>query len=308
MIFPNRRLTTLSGHSGAIHAVTYSSGTGQYILTGSSDRSVHLYNPSKTSSLTPKSGLIQSYSAHGYEVLDLAVTDDNARFASVGGDKQVFLWDVATARTLKRWSGHFGRVNCVGFGGEGCSVVVSGSYDATVRLWDCKSQITKPIQVLEEARDSVSSLHVLGHEIVTGSVDGRVRVYDLRMGMMFVDVIGQSITSVQQTRDRNGVLISTLDSTIRLMDKANGQLLQNYRGHTNKNYRIRSCLGMADSVVISGSEDGKLYAWDLLGGKVIESFEAHGGKVSSAVACNGVKKEWASAGVDGTVSIWTMPT
>ena len=83
------------------------------------------------------------------------------------------------------------------------------------------------------------------------------------------------------------------------MDKANGQLLQNYRGHTNKDYRIRSCLGMADSVVISGSEDGKLYAWDLLGGKVIESLEAHGGKVASAVACNGVKKEWASAGVDG---------
>ena len=70
-------------------------------------------------------------------------------------------------------------------------MVVSGSYDATVRLWDCKSQITKPIQVLEEARDSVSSLHVLGHEIVTGSVDGTVRVYDLRMGMMFVDVIGR---------------------------------------------------------------------------------------------------------------------
>ena len=70
-------------------------------------------------------------------------------------------------------------------------MVVSGSYDATVRLWDCKSQSTKPIQVLEEARDSVSTLHVLGHEIVTGSVDGRLRIYDLRMGMMFADVIGR---------------------------------------------------------------------------------------------------------------------
>ena len=49
----------------------------------------------------------------------------------------------------------------------------------------------KPIQVLEEARDSVSSLHVVGHEIVTGSVDGRVRMYDLRMGMLFVDLIGR---------------------------------------------------------------------------------------------------------------------
>lgn len=69
-------------------------------------------------------------------------------------------------------------------------MVVSGSFDATVRLWDCKAGSTKPIQVLEEAGDSVSSVHVVGCEIVTGSVDGRVRVYDLRMGMVFADMIG----------------------------------------------------------------------------------------------------------------------
>lgn len=109
----------------------------------------------------------------------------------MGGDKQVFLWDVATARTLRRFAGHFGQVNCVDFGGEDDGVIVSGSYDATVKIWDCKSHSVKPIQVLEEARDSVSSLHVVGYEIVTGSVDGRLRVYDLRMGMQFVDVIGR---------------------------------------------------------------------------------------------------------------------
>ena len=70
-------------------------------------------------------------------------------------------------------------------------MVVSGSFDATVRLWDCKSPSTKPIQVLEEARDSVSGVWVGGHEVVTGSVDGRMRVYDLRMGMVFVDVVGR---------------------------------------------------------------------------------------------------------------------
>ena len=72
-------------------------------------------------------------------------------------------------------------------------MVVSGSFDTTVRLWDCKSQSTKPIQVLEEAGDSVSSVHVVGWEVVTGCVDGRVRVYDLRMGMVFVDVIGRKV-------------------------------------------------------------------------------------------------------------------
>ena len=109
----------------------------------------------------------------------------------------------------------------------------------------------------------------------------------------------EPVTSVQQTRDGNAVLVSTLDSTIRLMDKGNGQLLQSYQGHTNKDYRIRSCLGMADSVLVSGSEDGHLYAWDVLEGKIIQKLKAHGGKVASGVAFNGTKKEWASAGVDG---------
>jgi len=109
---------------------------------------------------------------------------------------------------------------------------------------------------------------------------------------------------VQQTRDGNAVLVSTLDSTIRLMDKGNGNLLQSYRGHTNTDYRIRSCLGLADAAVISGSEDGCIYAWDLLEGKVVEKLKAHDGKVASAVAFNHVRKEWASAGVDCELRVW----
>ena len=67
----------------------------------------------------------------------------------------------------------------------------TGSFDATVRLWDCKSQSTKPIQIFEEAKDSISSVQVMGCEIVTGCVDGRMRLYDVRMGMVFVDVVGR---------------------------------------------------------------------------------------------------------------------
>ena len=199
--------------------------------------------------------------------------------------------------------------------------------------------------MFEESKDSVSSLHVVGHEIVTGCVDGRMRLYDLRMGMVYVDLVGRTyspsrgethikllrplrirlepITSVQQTRDGNAILVSTLDSTIRLMDKGNGQMLQSYKGHTNQDYRIRSCLGLADAVVVSGSEDGQIYAWDLLEGRVMEKLSAHDGKVASAVAFNAARKEWASAGVDGkralaalvvgadgvvgTVFVWGMP-
>ncbi len=35
------------------------------------------------------------------------------RFASCGGDPQIFLWDVATGRTIRKFRGHDGVVNSV---------------------------------------------------------------------------------------------------------------------------------------------------------------------------------------------------
>ena len=109
----------------------------------------------------------------------------------------------------------------------------------------------------------------------------------------------EPITSISVTLDGNGILVSTLDSTLRLMDKADGQMLRKYIGHTNNVYRIRSMLAFSDSVVLSGSEDGKLYAWDMLDNNVIAEMAAHKSKVTSAVACATGRREWASGGVDG---------
>ncbi len=68
---------------------------------------------------------------------------------SGGGDKQVFLWDVATGRVIRKFRGHDAKVNAVQYNqvtGEN-NVVVSGSYDKSVRIWDCKSNNIDPIQV-----------------------------------------------------------------------------------------------------------------------------------------------------------------
>jgi len=185
---------------------------------------------------------------------------------------------------------------------DNTDIPTPGSFDATVRLWDTKSQSHRPIQILDEARDSISDIAVHHHEIMTGSVDGRIRLYDLRMGMVYTDVMGAAITSLTQTADGAAVLASTLDDTIRLVDKRDGKVLKSYGGggYRNLEYRIRSCLGLGDGVVVSGSEDGCLYAWDVVSGQVLERIEGvHRGKVASAVAWNGRRKEWASAGTDG---------
>ena len=178
-------------------------------------------------------------------------------------DRSVMVWDVLSGHSLRRWTGHQARVNALDYNPDS-SVLVSGSYDSTLKLWDVRSQTRTPIQTLTDARDSVESVHVAGHEILSGSVDGCLRIHDVRMGCLTTDKIGQPVTHCLFSSDENCVLASSLDSKIRLFDKENGQLLADYRGHENKELRIRACLTPHDAQVIGGSEDGKIYIWDLV--------------------------------------------
>lgn len=254
--------------------MTFSSYPGTYILTGSSDRAVHLSRAVPSNAENPATAIesvspIQRYEAHGYSVLDVAVAADNARFASVGGDRQVFLWDVEQGGTIRRWSGHNSRVEAVQFAGEGDAVVVSGtcwppqshddsfltgvfldegSADTTINLWDTRSNAYKPIQTLSEATDTVSSLHVHmpTYSIASGSYDGHVRVYDVRTGKITVDVLAHPVTSVRCSADGNALLVSTLDGYIRMLDRADGKLLAAFGGPNKKeeeSQRARSVLG-----------------------------------------------------------------
>jgi mitogen-activated protein kinase organizer 1 len=112
------------------------------------------------------------------------------------------------------------------------------------------------------------------------------------------------ITSVWQSYDNNCILVSTLDSTIRLFDKANGGLLQTFKGHVNTEYRIRSCLGAADKYVVSGGEDGRFMTWDLVSGAVVTEALAHEGRVVTCVSYHPTKRQALTSGVDGSVIVW----
>ncbi|KAF7596552.1 hypothetical protein BBP40_000952 [Aspergillus hancockii] len=322
--FPTNLAHTLKTHNGPVNAVTFSSYPGTYVLTGGSDRAVHLSRAiPHTTGITSieTTSPIQKYEAHGYSVLDVAVAADNARFVSVGGDRQVFLWDVEQGGTIRRWSGHNARVEAVQFAGEGDSVVVSGSADTTINLWDTRSNSTKPIQTLTEAGDTVSSIHVhtRSYSIASGSYDGRARIYDIRMGRTTVDVLAHPVTSVRCSADGNALLASTLDSRIRLLDRADGKLLRAFgnedttAGYRNSELRIRSVFAKGDAVVLSGSETEKggrgaqacVFAWDVVSGEIVARVPAgEGVRVVSCVAWNEKGGDWAGGCSDGSVKIY----
>ncbi|NWT09503.1 WDR83 protein, partial [Vireo altiloquus] len=320
---PRQRMQTLQCGQGAVRAARFNAD-GNYCLTCGSDKTLKLWNPHKGTAL-------RTYQGHGYEVLDAAGSFDNSQICSGGADKAVALWDVTTGQVVRKYRGHAGKVNCVQFNEE-ATVIVSGegvvwggppctpipfssplnppfppgSIDSTVRCWDCRSRRPDPIQVLDEAKDGISSLKLSGHEILTGSVDGRVRRYDLRAGQLYSDYIGSPITSVYFTKDGQCVLAASLDSTLRLLDKDTGELLgeygppdplrspggsgvprltprvpPRYTGHRSTTYRLDCVLNELDTHVGCASEDGHVYFWDLVEGSLALSLPVGQGVVQS---------------------------
>jgi mitogen-activated protein kinase organizer 1 len=214
-----------------------------------------LWNPKKKL-------LLKKYDGHHSDVLDAVSSNDNANIVSGGTDKTVILWDVSSSEPVRRMRGHYGNVNCVSFNADS-SVVLSASNDHSVRIWDVRSMGREPVQVLDEARDSVTSIAVSDHEIVTGSMDCKVRRYDLRVGIMNMDDVKAAVSSCNFTRDGQCILCNCLNNSLKLIDKETGSILQEFRGHVNAQFRLDSCLLKNDEIVLSGSEDGAVYAWNL---------------------------------------------
>ena len=90
--------------------------------------------------------LLKTYHTHAYEVLDAQASCDNSQICTCGMDKYVCVTDVATGKSLRKYRGHAGIVNCVKYN-EDSSVILSGSTDNSVMIWDCKSRKLEPLQV-----------------------------------------------------------------------------------------------------------------------------------------------------------------
>uniref|UniRef100_A0A667W9H7 WD repeat domain-containing protein 83 n=1 Tax=Myripristis murdjan TaxID=586833 RepID=A0A667W9H7_9TELE len=285
---PQHLLRTIDCQQGAVRAVRFNAD-GNYLLSCGSDKSLKLWSASRG---TP----LKTYSGHGYEVLDADGSYDNSQICSCSSDKTVILWDVATGQVSRKLRGH---------AGVSCAVddfLLHRSIDGTVRCWDTRSRRFEPIQVLDEARDSISSVKVAQHELLTGSVDGRLRRYDLRMGQLYVDFINSPITCVCFSQDGQCTLTSTLDSTVRLLDKSTGEMLGEYTGHKMKGYKLDCCLSGKDTHVLSCSEDGHVYCWDLVEGSlslklpvgkaVVQSLSFHPTETRLLTAMEGRVQVW----------------
>lgn len=88
------------------------------------------------------------------------------------------------------------------------------------------------------------------------------------------------------------------------MDGPSGKVLNTFRGHKQEKYRLESIFSADESIVMSGSEDSVIYAWDLVEGKVVGKLEGHSGAVVSLSQHPKNNSKLLSASADGTIKLW----
>jgi len=266
-------LTEMKAHTGPVFAVRFTA-SGNYCLSCGRDRTIRLWNPHR--------GLhIKCYNAHSHEVRSVDATADHARFASCGVDRQLFFWDVATGRTIRRFEGHNHPANVCRFAASDY-LIVSGGDDKAIKLWDTRAHSFQPVQHMAPFHDSVTSVAIpRGRpEIIGSSVDGTLRVFDVRRGLVTVDELGVPLVAVDaegasSTVGGSGVLVAGLDSTVRLVDRPTGSLLQSFQGHVHTSVKLDCAWLPGDRYATCGSEDGRVVVWDIVSGEPKLEWKAH---------------------------------
>jgi len=286
------------GHKSSIYVVKFSKD-GEYILSGSQDRTIKLWNPYKGL-------LIKSYDVHSQDVLDLAMFQDNSKFASVGIDKQVYVIDSIKGSIMRRFYGHTERINSVACN-ELESVLVSGSYDCSVKIWDLKSQSKDPVQTLSGAKDSITKVVVLSDKIISTSVDGRLRQYDIRMGQMQTDDYGFAINGLDISPDEKYSIVSGLDNEIRLVENDTGTIVNNYHGlHVSKNYSMSLKYTNKLDGFFTTSENCNVVYYDIMNPQKNKIYKGHN-KSSSGLDVHPLKNNMiVTAGHDAKIILWNV--
>ncbi|EMG48949.1 PWP2 Periodic tryptophan protein 2 [Candida maltosa Xu316] len=146
-----------------------------------------------------------------------------------------------------------------------------------------------------------------GSRLVTGSDDGKIKIWDVQSGFCLMTFTEHSsaVTQVQFAKKGQVLFSSSLDGTIRAWDLIR---FRNFKTFTATSRIQFNCLAVDPSgeVIVGGSQDTfEIYVWSVQTGQLLDSLTGHEGPIS----CLTFGKEnsiLASASWDKTIRIWNI--
>jgi WD40 repeat protein len=214
---------------------------------------------------------------------------------------------------LGRLEGHKDWVWAVAFSHDGRRAL-SGSKDATVRLWDMESLAALACLQGHEAEVVTVAFSADGKRALSGSLDKTVRLWDLESEHEMRSFRGHtdSVVSVAFSEDGNSALSASRDGTIRICDLASG-------GESRRIMSQMEIVGLAfsaDGMTALGNcirsptrllpvPKNTVRLWALESGRELRRFEGHADLIwSVALSPNG--RRALSGSEDHAVRLWDV--
>ncbi|BFU21642.1 WD domain, G-beta repeat, putative [Entamoeba histolytica] len=264
-----KKTSEFKQYNGGIF-VTQFTLNGKYIVSGGDKRVIRLHN-------TESKKLIKTYSSPCKEVLDIKITRDNGTIICCGNDTNVYSIDVVTSSVLKKYGKHEAKINCIEFNNQ-YNVIASGSFDMKVKLWDLGSKSNTPLI----------------------SMDGFIRVYDLRKGLVVSDDIKKPLTSLSIINSTTVALSSIEDSSINIYNRKDMKIIHTYNTHLIKGLELIMKYLLIKKV-FTGDETGKIYQYNFINQN--QSYIEVSKSIIGCISMNPTKQQIVYGSFDGKMGL-----
>jgi len=206
----------------------------------------------RNGSLAVRAAKSKVLNGHDGPVLTVAQCDDSG-FLSGGADGAILLWDYKAFEIRNTYLGHTGAVRCIV---ASDNIIISGSNDATIRIWDKHSQC---LRVLEAHTAEITALALSSNNqvIISGARDNSLRIWEVGSGFCYQALEGHTdfISVISTHPNQRHILTGSGDRTVRLWDLTTGKCLRVLDGHRGDVMLVR---WTSNTTAISGDQYGFL--------------------------------------------------
>lgn len=257
----------LPGHSDSVYCVEFDQ---KYILTGSRDRTIKVWDAATTKLLKTLPDQNSNY-VHTGSVLCL--TTDDRIMVSGSSDSSCIVWDLKKYKPVIQVYRHNQGVLDLSMDENH---IVSCSKDSTLCVWDRKDPSFSLKHRFHGHVGPVNAVQLYGDLIVSGGGDATVKIWSISQRKLVREIKGhRGLACIQIS---NGKIISGgNDNTVKIWSFS-GECIRVLNGHRSL---VRSVHTFSDKI-ISASYDQTIKVWNL-SGKLIADLEGwHGSWIFSA--------------------------
>ncbi|XP_021069450.1 CMT1A duplicated region transcript 1 protein isoform X1 [Mus pahari] len=177
---------------------------------------------------------------------------------AISSNRKIHLLDIMQVKELPiEFRGHAGSVRAL-FLSEEDNILLSGSYDLSIRYWDVKTGAC--VRIFYGHQGTITCLDVYKNRLVSGAKDGQVKEWDIETGKC-----------LKTFKHKDPILAAKISETyivsscergiVKVWHLVTAQLQKTLTGHEG----AVKCLFFNEWHLVSGGADGLVMAWSMVG-------------------------------------------